>query len=78
MCDGEVIGLKDIPEEVVCTHMPDACTPDGENSNVIAHAERQMLAEALESTNWNLTRAAEKLGITRSAIRWRIRKYELK
>lgn len=51
---------------------------DGEASDVIADTEKQMLKDALIATDWNLTRAAKKLGISRSAIRWRIHKYGLK
>lgn len=39
--------------------------------------ERKMLVSALEETSWNQVRAAEKLGIGRDALRYRMRKYGL-
>ncbi|MFP4618548.1 MAG: sigma-54-dependent transcriptional regulator [Spirochaetaceae bacterium] len=75
MSDTEEIEEKDIPQEIVSqteNSSADNC------SDVIADTEKHMLIEALDSTDWNLTKAARKLGITRSAIRWRINKYKLK
>ena len=40
-------------------------------------AERAALEEALRETAWNISRAAERLGITRNTIRYRIEKYGL-
>jgi DNA-binding NtrC family response regulator len=39
--------------------------------------EREALGKALESSGWNVTRAARKLGITRDALRYRIAKHGL-
>jgi tetratricopeptide (TPR) repeat protein len=39
--------------------------------------ERAALEDALRDTAWNISRAAERLGITRNAIRYRIEKYGL-
>jgi two-component system response regulator PilR (NtrC family) len=36
-----------------------------------------MLIEALEESNWNLTRAAETLGITFRSMRYNVKKYGL-
>jgi len=39
--------------------------------------EKQMVLDALESCGWNQTRAAEKLGITRDNLRYRLKKYRI-
>jgi two-component system response regulator PilR (NtrC family) len=39
--------------------------------------ERQMIMQALESTRWNKTAAAKKLGITFRALRYKLKKLEL-
>ncbi|MGD8830168.1 MAG: sigma-54 dependent transcriptional regulator, partial [Pseudomonadales bacterium] len=39
--------------------------------------ERQLIVEALESTRWNKTAAAKKLGITFRALRYRLQKLDL-
>ena len=36
-----------------------------------------MIRLALEAANWNRTRAADLLGISRDAIRYKIKKYKL-
>ena len=75
MSDSTVIDSSDIPWEII-NHAD--CTEGEKVGDVIADAERQLLIDALDSCSWNLTRAAQRLGITRSAIRWRIKKYKLK
>lgn len=75
MSDTEAIEQKDIPKEIVSQT---EYSSTNNCADVIADTEKQMLIEALDSTGWNLTKAARKLGITRSAIRWRINKYKLK
>lgn len=39
--------------------------------------ERSMIRQALEQTGWNQTRAAEVLGISRDAIRYKIKKHKI-
>jgi two-component system, NtrC family, response regulator AtoC len=39
--------------------------------------ERQLVGRALETTAWNVTRAAKLLGLTRDTLRYRIEKYNL-
>lgn len=40
-------------------------------------AEIMLIKQALERTNWNVSRAARELGITRMALRYRMKKYNL-
>lgn len=40
-------------------------------------AELMLIKQALERTNWNVSRAARELGITRMALRYRMKKYNL-
>jgi transcriptional regulator with GAF, ATPase, and Fis domain len=51
----------------------------GERSltETMAETEKQMLIQALEDSNWNLTRAAETLGITFRSMRYNVKKYGL-
>jgi two-component system, NtrC family, response regulator PilR len=54
------------------------CNGGGRNlSETVAETEKQMLIEALEQTNWNMTRAAEALGITFRSMRYNVKKYGL-
>ncbi len=43
----------------------------------LGEAERTMLARALEKSNWNQTRAAKVLGITRDTLRYKMKKHGL-
>src|SRR5262245_53658788 len=47
-------------------------------TGVRAEVERAALQDALRETNWNISAAAERLGITRNTIRYRIEKYGLR
>ena len=40
--------------------------------------ERNMVVQALEKTDWNVTRAAKLLGLSRDTLRYRIEKYNLR
>ncbi len=44
----------------------------------LGDAERQLLVKALEETQWNITRAARLLGVSRDTLRYRIEKYRLR
>src|SRR6185503_10623833 len=48
---------------------------DTTQPGVLEAAERQLLRQALESNNWNVSLAARKLGVTREVLRYRMRKY---
>ncbi len=69
-------------EEITCRHLKGSIrikTEHAEKTNdssldLIAK-EQQMLLAALEQCNWNQTKAAKKLNITRSALRYRLQKY---
>ena len=37
-----------------------------------------MIIKALQNNNWNQTRAARELGISRDNLRYRVKKYEIK
>ena len=43
----------------------------------LGEAELHLIKTALERTNRNVSKAARELGITRMALRYRIRKYNL-
>ena len=43
----------------------------------LGEAELQLIQSALERTNRNVSKAARELGITRMALRYRIKKYNL-
>jgi DNA-binding NtrC family response regulator/tetratricopeptide (TPR) repeat protein len=44
----------------------------------MGRVEREHLLDALRRTNWNITRAAERLGISRDKLRYRITRYRLR
>jgi DNA-binding NtrC family response regulator len=44
----------------------------------LEETERSMLLQALENSYWNQTRAAAVLGISRDALRYKVKKFNLK
>ena len=54
--------------------MPGAPPP----APTLEQIERSMLLQALENVYWNQTRAAAALGISRDALRYKVRKFDLK
>ncbi|HEY3414773.1 MAG TPA: sigma-54 dependent transcriptional regulator [Armatimonadota bacterium] len=49
----------------------------GDFTGAVAETEKKMLRDALDKTNWNLTRAAELLGISFRSMRYKVKKFGL-
>jgi DNA-binding NtrC family response regulator len=83
LCEGDAIELGDLPAQVVRTERIEAlreAVRAGRLSfeDAVANFERTLLLEALEETDWNQTRAAERLGTTRRALKLRMDRLALK
>jgi two-component system nitrogen regulation response regulator NtrX len=72
---GERIGVDAIPIEVRQHHGPRPATGLQE---VRDHAERERIRQALDQTDWNVSRAARLLGTERTSLHKRIRVLGLK
>jgi len=60
-------------------HIPQITVlPTTDLGSQLEDQERQLITEALESTRWNKTAAAKKLGITFRALRYKLKKLNLK
>jgi DNA-binding protein Fis len=44
----------------------------------LVEVERDLLVQALTRTGWNVTRAAQLLGVSRDTLRYRMEKYQVK
>ncbi len=69
-------------DEIKPHHLPESIRAQGKGQKErrdstldLVAKEQEMLLAALEQCNWNQTRAARKLNITRSALRYRLQKY---
>jgi DNA-binding NtrC family response regulator len=82
LAEGESIGLEDLPRPVV-----EAARSETLREAVVsgrlgledatARFERELIEQALERADWNQTRAAEQLGITRRALKLKMDRYGL-
>ena len=70
---GEEIGLRDLPPEM--SHDGRSAEPSRENR--LETQERALIMEALHQSGWNISRAAQALGIPRGNLRYRIDKFGL-
>lgn len=59
------------------TLTPKLGTPKLVGRMTLEQMEQTMIEQALEQTGWNQTRAADLLGISRDAIRYKIKKYHI-
>ncbi|GAB4413167.1 MAG: sigma-54 dependent transcriptional regulator [Thermodesulfovibrionales bacterium] len=74
----EVIALNDLPAKIINKGAGDATKGITDLSGLkLDELERAALLKALEEENWNQTRAAARLGITRRQLRLRMVKYRL-
>jgi two-component system response regulator AtoC len=51
---------------------------DGESAGDLRANERAMIVSALRKNDWNQTRAARALGISRDNLRYRLKKYGIR
>ena len=83
LCEGDAIELADLPASVVRTERIESlreAVRAGRLSfeDAVANFERSLLLEALEESDWNQTRAAERLGTTRRTLKLRMDRLALK
>jgi len=83
LADGDILGIGDLPPSVVRAGVSEELR-DAVRSGRISfeHAsrdfERTLLVEALASCGWNQTRAAERLQMTRRALKLKMDRFGLK
>jgi two-component system NtrC family response regulator len=70
---GAEIGLRDLPQEM--SHGVQGAEPNRENRLEVQ--ERALILETLNQSGWNISRAAQTLGIPRGNLRYRIEKFGL-
>ncbi len=82
LCEDDMITLQDL--QLQASSLPSGTQPSlnqtGEVDNLESYLEdleKQVIVQTLESTRWNRTAAAKKLGITFRALRYRLKKLEL-
>ena len=77
-CEDFLIQLSDLPSKMVSRHQLSEEVVGGKKLNqMMEEYERGLLADVLKNCNWNCQRAANELGIHRSALYKKIAKYEL-
>jgi len=82
LCEREEAGAADLPEAVVQGTRIDSLRDGVREGRVglesaVEQFEAELLREALVREGWNQTRAAERLGITRRALKLRMDRYGL-
>ncbi len=75
--DAEMIMTPAIQAEVTGQASAIQLAPGQSLEDYLEAVEKQLIVEALESTRWNKTAAAKRLGITFRALRYRLQKLEL-
>lgn len=89
MCEGNVLTVVDLPEEmapVLVNPSDRASVSEEESSTSLKHIvrrqtqalERGLIEKALEETSGNVTRAAEKLGLSRKGLQLKMKELGLK
>ncbi|MCP3985445.1 MAG: sigma-54-dependent Fis family transcriptional regulator [bacterium] len=82
LCDSEVLQQEDLPEALARGVRTEALRENLQSGqlsleNTVASFEQELLREALERHNWNQTRAADALGITRRLLKIKMDKHSL-
>jgi DNA-binding NtrC family response regulator len=83
LCEGEMIQLDDLPEVVARSGKSEGLREDWRTGRIsfeeaVTRFERDVLCEALERWDWNQTRAANDLGITRRLLKLKMDRFEIR
>jgi DNA-binding NtrC family response regulator len=83
LCDGSTIRLEDLPDAVIqatrTESLRDAVRAGQlDLEEATSRFEQGLLREALERSEWNQTRAAERLGITRRVLKLKMDRYGIR
>jgi DNA-binding NtrC family response regulator len=80
LCEGNEIDTEDLPVEIRQEGTPSAAfnfklPPEGISFDEV---ERSLITQAMEQTNWNITRAAKLLGLSFRTLQYRLEKFGIK
>lgn len=75
--ENESITKDDLPEELKLESKDDFFEGGAINHERLDLAQAEIISRALDENDWNITRTAEKLGISRLTLRKKIQKYSL-
>ncbi len=74
LCDTSEIGPSQLPRDI--SGEPETST-GSEDASSISGYEKAMIVKALKDNDWNQSRAARELGISRDNLRYRLKKYNI-
>jgi len=78
MCDGDVIGLDDLPLHFRAEHpLSGSVYSDQSLDDAISVMEKNMIVEALKKVQGSQAKAAKILGISERSMWYRVKKYEI-
>ena len=80
LCEGEQLGVEDLPVEIRQQAAPAAAfsfklPPEGISFDEV---EKSLIVQAMEQTNWNITRAAKMLDLSFRTLQYRLEKFGIK
>jgi transcriptional regulator with PAS, ATPase and Fis domain len=80
LCECDEIGVEDLPVEIRSEGAPAASfnfklPPEGISFEDL---EKSLIIQAMEQTNWNITRAARLLGLSFRTLQYRLEKFGIK
>jgi DNA-binding NtrC family response regulator len=83
LCEGPVLRPEDLPEAVVQSTRTEGLRDAVRSGQMgleeaTSRFEQELIGEALERSDWNQTRAAEHLGITRRVLKLKMDRYGLR
>jgi Nif-specific regulatory protein len=79
LCDTGKITPENLPKEIAGKPMGGEAEAEvGETSSALEGYEKAMIVRALEEAEWNQTKAAAALGISRDNLRYRLKKYQIR
>lgn len=81
VCSSDILGVADLPDEVRGTTGTAEMRPGGlkpSTQATVDQIEKNRILDELAAQNWNVTRTARSLGISRATLQNKMKKYSLR
>ncbi len=77
VCHGSILQVEHLPEDLLNPDLKDKQLKDSSTPVTRAVDEQALLLEVLKNNNWNMTQAAKELGIHRSTLWRKLKRYDI-
>jgi DNA-binding NtrC family response regulator len=77
LADGDMLTLDDLPPEITSPPVPSRSAAEPATARLVAESDREAIIDAISAERGNFTRAAVRLGIAKSTLYEKLKRYSI-